>query len=148
MRRPGEPGRLSFWFRGSSGLRHCRLTPLHLLYRDVFDVGCQPPLVAEAVPNPRAAVSVELVLRLTQGLAAHSECALVRRIDIVHIQVCRGTCGLELSGGVAEHDYRVADAHFRVHDRAVGPAEALPLLRAECFLQELDEVGGTADDEI
>src|SRR5439155_6072319 len=62
MRRPGSPGRLSFWFRGSSGLRHCRLTPLHLLYRDLFDVGCQPPLVAEAVPNPRAAVSVELVL--------------------------------------------------------------------------------------
>src|SRR5438093_1069264 len=75
--------------RFSSGLRHCRLAPLHLLHRNVFDVGRQPPLVAEPVFDPGAAVPVELVLRLAQGLAARLQRPIVCRIDVVHIKVGR-----------------------------------------------------------
>jgi hypothetical protein len=49
---------------------------------------------------------------------------------------------------VVEHEHRVADAHERVHDRAVRHRVAAELLGAEGLLVEVHRLGAALDDEV
>src|SRR2546425_9911717 len=64
--------------RGSDAL-------LHLLRRDVLDVGVNPPADAAGV-NAGCAVAVELVGRLAFGIASSRERLAVRGVAVVDIE--------------------------------------------------------------
>lgn len=65
----------------SSGAGHCgRGALLHFVWRDVFDVGGDIPLMAERVLKLAGAVAIELVLHRAQRCGASVHCSLERGI--------------------------------------------------------------------
>ena len=106
------------------------------------------PDIAEWISYGRRALPVELIGRRQQRLCAGSECAFVRGVDVVDVDVNAELEALELRTGIAHLDDRVADLQFRVHDRSIRPGKSCMFCCAERRLEEVDELGRTLDDEV
>src|SRR6267143_5264011 len=65
-------------------------SPLQLFLGHILDVGGDPPLVLVSVSNTSGPVSVKLVRRLPQRGCSRLERSLVRRINILRVDVNHG----------------------------------------------------------
>src|SRR5581483_4641547 len=114
------------------------------------------PDVPEGIDKGAAAVTVKLVLHGPHDLGAGSRGLGGERIHVLNVQHEADGSAAERFGAavahlrelVGEHEWRVADFHFGVHDLAAGTAHAEQLGSPERLLVELNRVGCSVDDQI
>ena len=80
-------------------------TPLKFGGRYVLDVCRDPPLVAERIAHPAAAVAIELVGRRLHRNSSCGQRALIRGIGIVHVHVQHRLQRLVLAVRVTQHHH-------------------------------------------
>jgi hypothetical protein len=128
---------------------------LHLFRRHVALVGGDRPAVAERVLDLAVAVAPEHVGQRHDRLWRRRRPPAARMaagVGVVHVQVDEDRRAFQgqravaapVGKGVGQHDARVADAHFGVHDLAAGAGHAADLDGAEGLFVELQGIGRAA----
>jgi len=110
----------------SLALDHRRVTPLHLVGGDIFDVVSNVPLVPERVPNPSGSLSVELVLRFKNHFGPRRRGAADHFVRIVYVNVNRyrrrarrlRTFDVVLRELIRQHQRATAEVELGVTDPA------------------------------
>src|SRR6185295_217503 len=121
-------------------LPHRLLPAFHFFRRYVFNMGADPPLIAELILYSTHAITVELIYRFHQGSTTGTYCFLVSDISVGHIKKNINVGGWELVACIREHDSRIADAHFRMHDVSVFTVHPGNFFCIEGLFEKCDEV--------
>jgi len=122
--------------------------PLDLLGRDIFDMGCDPPLIAKRVLDGGGTVAIELVGGLTERLTSRLDGTLIDSVHIFHVEVKHGQEGLKGLPAIAHHNDRISDFDLGVHHRSVWKLRDVNLGSAKRLLREIDQLGHARDHDI